>query len=798
MDKKKTLIKRSLLAVCIFLAMGLPIVAQEVGKVQFCDRTYSTDMGNDSITLYLKFLDTDDQHIKTLNTRNIEDYLEIKEDGKPIPKGRSEVNSLNEGRIPADYTFSVLVDLNISGDEMEGVYDAVGDLVKSAPDSSVYLSFFGDDVSASEMVTKRNYDRYHDRFFDGAKRKLIYDALYVKLLEFSNRSQDLLEEGKVMNIVSSDYRKNKHIAQRAVNAKEKNILFVFTEGIQPPTSLSLWGIDVEDAVKFLKEEHDVVPGIHSYYYTADRPIDDNVESMLEKITYDTKSSGSSFYPSAKQSEILEKFGDVVEDAKYDYAFTYKVADDAIYTGKVSYDAYWDDVEAGHADYSIGTEENPWPNRKEPTSDFLVKLFWAVLITLLTIAFFFCILKVLIPFIKSKTFAAKYYKDYRPEAGIQKRLCHYCKQPILPGQKVVTKCKHVMHVHCWQQNGYQCAEYGQNCKTGIQEHVDLPALFTKASFRDCHQAISGILAGFVSWIVYELIGRGMLNSFSASIASLFLDTEKLRSTLLGVATTKVSSFIAIGLLLGFFLSLVFRYNDEYRKKSAAIYMKIIGLSALSAFIGMMSFVVGGVILCMLLSSLDVTSIPWYCSLPAYLLFSVCTALSLTIKSTIPIKSAMIGGLCSAVIGFLVLYFSEFSGKYNMLLDFVIYGGGLGASLVTVRMLAEKYFLVIMNGEKQGTRIPIHKWMNATGGGNKVSIGMTGDCEIQMNWDKSNRVAKEHVVLYIDQARTVPVIKPLATGVNYNSRAELPVSKPAVLTNSDTFQIGDTIFQYVETD
>lgn len=30
---------------------------------------------------------------------------------------------------------------------------------------------------------------------------------------------------------------------------------------------------------------------------------------------------------------------------------------------------------------------------------------------------------------------------------------------------------------------------------------------------------------------------------------------------------------------------------------------------------------------------------------------------------------------------------------MLLDFIIYGGGLGASLVTVRMLAEKYFLVI---------------------------------------------------------------------------------------------------------
>ena len=136
--------------------------------------------------------------------------------------------------------------------------------------------------------------------------------------------------------------------------------------------------------------------------------------------------------------------------------------------------------------------------------------------------------------------------------------------------------------------------------------------------------------------------------------------------------------------------------------------------------------------------------------------------------------------------------------NMLLDFIIYGGGLGASLVTVRMLAEKYFLVIQNGVKAGQRIPIHKWMNATGGGNKVSIGMTGDCEIQMNWEKSNKVAKEHAQLYIDHERQLPMIRPQAPGIVYNARVELPAGKPAVLSNGDTFKIGDTVFQYVETD
>ena len=160
------------------------------------------------------------------------------------------------------------------------------------------------------------------------------------------------------------------------------------------------------------------------------------------------------------------------------------------------------------------------------------------------------------------------------------------------------------------------------------------------------------------------------------------------------------------------------------------------------------------------------------------------------------------MCSAGIGFLVLYFANVCSDdhpwVNILLDFIIYGGGLGASLVTVRMLAEKYFLVITNGVKAGTRIPIHKWMNATGGGNKVSIGMTGECEIQMNWEKSNKVAKEHAVLFIDQNKSLPVIKPLATGVVYNSRAELPLRRQAVLSNGDTIKIGETIFRYEETE
>jgi hypothetical protein len=499
-----------------------------------------------------------------------------------------------------------------------------------------------------------------------------------------------------------------------------------------------------------------------------------------------------YMPSDNLASVLSNFEQVVKDAMYDFAFSYRATEDKVYNGLVKYTAEWKGGNVGEADFSIGSAETPWPVKAESTGDTITKVLVALLIALLTFAIFFLIMKVLVPSIKSKRFGMKYYKKYEPEANVSRRICTYCRQDIEPGQMVVMKCKHIMHVACWQQNGYKCVEYGQNCKDGIQEHVSWKEMFSKASLRDTYQTLAGILAALVSWIIFELTGRGLFQGLGEGIAKAFISNENM----VGECAVKVSALLTIGLLLGFFLSLVFRYFDEYRKKDAMIYLKIVGMSLLSGIIGMAAMAVGSIIFCLLVSS---TGTPyWYCSLPAYILFAVCVPLSLTIKSSIPMKSALLGGLIAAAIGFLVLMFGSIGNVEWMpnLLNFIIFGGGLGASLVTVRMLAERYFLLIKNGVKAGQKIPIHKWMNATGGGNKVTIGATGDCEVQMNWEKSNKVAKEHVQLFIDQAKTLPMLKALVPGVLYNMRSELPANKPTVLTNGDTFKIGDTIFEYVE--
>lgn len=795
---------KRIVAILTFITVAFNLSAQDVKRIQFCDKKYEYGVGKDSITLYLKVMNSDDNRSTEVTTADLEKYLVIYEDDKNIiSNDRRTIVSLGSGqRIPADYTFSVLVDLSISEDGKAHIYDVIGKLVKSAPDSCVYLSFFGDNISSSKLVTKQNYKDFESQFHKNATNKYFYGALYSKLVEFGGGNADLESSVRVLQ---ESYSKNGTIEKRARENKDKNLLFVFTDGSKRPEDEDITFVEVTD---YQKDRSHIVPKVYAFYYIGNG-FDDNVRLTFEGVTNPRDDDGriltdrsGAYKPSDDLNSVLEDFEQVVQDAMYDYAYIYKATEGKIYSGKVTYMAEWKGVKMGNGAYSVGTAENPWPTHEESFMDSIVKYLIAIMVTLLTVVFFFCVMKILIPYIKSKSFALKYYKKYEQETNVQRRICHYCKQDIQPGQMVVVKCKHIMHVHCWHQNGYKCAEYGQNCKTGIQDHIEWHELFTMSSLRDCYQTITGICAGLVSWIIYEFMGRGGFASMATGIVNTFFTNEEQQINLLETCVTKVSAFLTIGLLLGFFISLIFRYNDEYRKKDWKIYLKIVVLSLVSGIIGMAAFAIGGILFCMLLSEINTTYIPWYCSLPAYLLFSVCTSLSLTIKSSIPIKSAMIGGFCSAIIGFIVLYFSSITssryGWMNMLLDFVIYGGGLGASLVTVRMLAEKFFLVIQNGIKAGQKIPIHKWMNATGGGNKVSLGMTGECEIQMNWEKSNKVAKEHAQLFIDHAKSLPMIKPLATGVLFNTRAELPVGKSSVLSNGDTFKIGDTIFQYIETD
>ena len=805
MDKTKKMNCGRWLAALLMLCLMLPLQAQQVKGIEFCGKSL---VGVDSIALHLKLLDENGKPVRGLSPDIVKKNLFLFEDAADcqdlahrIPENAISIRSLSKGggeRISDDFTFLVLVDRNIPN--MDAVYNAVSELVKAAPKGCVYLSFYGDEVTSSELVTTDNLAGMRSKFNAGSEYKCFYSAVYTKLAEFNPANTDV--PGLKLQ---SGYIKNPDIASRATLNVGKNFLFVFADGAKDPDFEAEQGVDQQLIDEYQKTGPASTPKVYAFYYTG---AGEN-EEMRTALTYAAtpkvddeviSDRVGKFFSSTDMNAALGEFQQTVDDTSYDYDFIYHVSGKVYNGNTVHYLASWEDKEIGKADMTIGTAENPFPAEHLTGGDTVMKYLMALIVALLTFAFFFIVVKIIIPMAKSKSFALKYYKPYVPEPGVNRRICYYCGQDIRPGQLVVQKCKHMMHTHCWQQNGYRCSEYGQSCKTGIQPHADWNMMFTRESMRDVSQTLVGILAALIGWIVYELTGRGgIFKSLAEWLCGLSLDPAH---ALWADSVTKVSALLAIGLLLGFFLSLIFRYNDEYRQKDAMVWLKVFGLSIFSAVIGMMAMAIGGWIFSVCVSALDGNVIPWYCSLPAYLLFSICFSMSLCVGSTIPMKSALLGGAAAAVIGFLVLMFSGMSTSQNPwlsnLLNFIIFGGGLGASIATVRMMAEKYFLVIQNGPRQGTEIPIHKWMNATGGGRMVTIGMIGDCEIQMNWEKSNKVAKEHAQLYIEQSRKLPVIKPLTTGVFFNNRVELPPSQERTLTNGDLFMIGDTVFLYIEKD
>lgn len=796
MDKKKALNIRSLIVgALLFICSGA--TAQTPAKLQFCDRSYGYGINNDSIKVFFNITGADGKRIPNINKDDFNQLAYFYEDGKLIEN--PIITRLSSGvRIPKEFTFSILLDKSIPTQGKQQIIQSIKKFVEIAPDSCVFISFYGDEVSNTVKATEQNFRDIEKAYLEPSTGKSFYSGIHAKLAEFAQTAPPFLSD-----IKSSGYIANPILSKKATTNPGKNLLMVFAEGSQRPDDEILDFLTMTD---YQSENASTLPKVYAFYYTADGE-EPEIVNTLEGLTHPKDSTKAVIEPlrghvasSSNMNEVLARFQTVIESATYDYQLTYTASPGKTYSGNIAYEAKWGKAKIGDATFTIGSAERPWPEREQSTTNIFVELLVALLVTLLTFAFFFFIMKVVVPYIRSLKFKSKYYKKYQPEKNVQKRICHYCKQDLRPGQIIVTKCNHWMHKHCWEQNGYKCAEFGQNCKIGIQNHVDWKELFKPSSIKECSQTIAGVLAGLLSWIIYEICGRGGFDAISKFIVSLVYNENDTQASLIGDCIARTSSFLMIGLLLGFFISLVFRYKDDIRNKNWKVWMKIIGLSLMTGLIGMLAFAIGADIFCLILSWIGKTYIPWYCSLPAYILFSISVSLALTIKSSIPIRSALLGGTIAALIGFLVLYFTKFtSDKYewlNMLLDFIIYGGGLGASLITVRMLAEKYFLVIQNGVKAGLKIPIHKWMNATGGGNKVSIGMTGECEIQMNWEKSNKVAKEHAQLFIDHEKVLPVIKPMATGILYNSRAELAVNKPAVLSNGDTFKIGETIFKYEE--
>ena len=77
--------------VCAMLACLVQTQAQDVSKIQFCDKKYEYAQGRDSITLFLKVLDAKGKSSQDVTAADVEKYWVMYEDEAMIANDRRTI-----------------------------------------------------------------------------------------------------------------------------------------------------------------------------------------------------------------------------------------------------------------------------------------------------------------------------------------------------------------------------------------------------------------------------------------------------------------------------------------------------------------------------------------------------------------------------------------------------------------------------------------------------------------------------------------------------------------------------------
>lgn len=674
-----------------------------------------------------------------------------------------------QNSISDDAIYSLIIDRSssIKNDDIESIKSIVKDIVETLPDSTVYISFIDNIVGESNLISKDNFSDFEEEFVVSKKDKNLYHSIANKFTE--------LAESDIKNTLK--------------------YLIVFTDGKVDPNkkeTVSAWNNFYEQIIKVdNSDEYDNVI-IHAFRYGKDESNDDELIDICTSLR--KPEVQGNFYPATDAKDIISEFNSFIDDISADYELILSNPPHKIYSGdeislyiKIEKDKF---KANGQKKYVIGSKERPIITGDSGSN------YYYILVGLVILFITFFIIQVIIPYINHKmdNFENKYVVSYFPQEEDLLETCSVCQEIFVKGEKVVTKCPHKTHWECWKENGYKCVEYGQNCSSGIQHYFDKEHPFDlKKSPYYLKWVLSGMTGGLLTWIIYQLcfdFNPDIFEGFSKWLLKIFYSSD-LEVDVSHSFVGKLSGFLLTGILLGFILTYLFSYINEYRQKKGRVYLHIILRAIIGAFLGFISFLIGAII-CVLANAYDnsilIDCIPW-------LLFGATIALCLSIKTSIKWQHALIGGIISGILSFIILLTStNFLGSLGVMLSFMLCSAGLGISIVTVHHTAQKYFLRYKNDKKDG-EIAIHKWMSVLGGSNEVTIGKSSDCIIQMNWDNSENIHNKEVKLYIDKKRNLPMLKILEDGMTYDDR-ETKKNNEYILKDGVKFKIGNTTFQYIE--
>lgn len=621
--------------------------------------------------------------------------------------------------------------------------------------------------------------------------KMIFKSVLSKMQEMSGNGQTYYPD-----LASSPYFQK--------NDDRDKIIFAFTDGkIKDRNGEFYGGLDdyTQCYLDYISTMRNGTYGIPVYciYLGEDESLNEEDEERLSAFSMIGSGSSRGFFKKAFTPEQLQQLTmGVIDSVAPDYQLVLINPEGKCYDGeavnfRLALLGDDDTLAVGEHIYMAGSKESP--TFVSYGGSNWGTLFVGLVLGLLILVVTYLVMQFLVPKIKYRMFLKKYVVPFsKSKFGVEELTCYYCKEPIEEGEMVVKKCDHIVHKDCWDENGGRCPEYGRHkCKTGIHYYNSDKLTDPKNATHMLPWILAGFVSGLLAWLLFFLLGKaGFMETAMASLVDALNPWKDIdqgqRETLVAAMATKTAAWLQKGLALGFFMVLFFSYVIEFRKVDSKILGFIMLRSLVGAVAGMLAMLIGSIIVILTGKANTFGLVDWI----PYLLFALAEATVLWYKSEIKLKSALIGGCISVLFSFLVIYLA--SGRFAPVIGYMLYAAGLGGSIAVVHYASEKYFLRI-DGCIKERDIAIYKWMSVTGGFNKVSIGKSANCVLQMNWDKSDKIGDRVVELYLEKSR--PTMRVLDNGVSRQGRT-LPKDTVITLTHGSEFTIGDTRFTYIEKD
>lgn len=446
------------------------------------------------------------------------------------------------------------------------------------------------------------------------------------------------------------------------------------------------------------------------------------------------------------------------------------------------------IASATASSRIGSLYKPVVVNGDPLGSIIADGITIGLLTLL-IVYLFC--QLLLPFLRYCWFRHKYVTRYTGARmavdGVEvHESCYLCKAPFVAGDEVVVKCEHTMHKSCWDENEYHCPEYGRHCQHGSHFYdINHPFDRRNATF-------------YMEWLLMAVI-VSILAWTAFSLWTALSDTHHLLERLLpegesaGDYSPHLNQLPVYGFLIGVFLTIGISLI-AFRRKELKQYSDIL-LRALVAGLGSAILYLITSSICILLhmkgGGFFINLIPW-------MLSSGLIAVVSTYGTRIKLKRSVIfiAAGVSIVSMYLWSYLYMLIGmdfRVLLLFSYIIYAVGMVFGIARSAPKSEHFFLNVQ-GPVKTMDVALYKWFRADPHA-VVTLGKSVDCSLQLFWDLRGKVAPVHAE--ITMRKGVLRLKALEEGV-LAFGSLLPVDEEVTLDHGSRFQIGETVFTYLEKD